>query len=345
MPALAGAAHVVTLTTHDNRVIVNSLEPRGCSAEMEDGRLHVAINGQGVWGHKTDLARWFRLDEAEVRVTNPDVGGGFGMKAMRYPEHFLVALAARETGQTRPLDERADRGDAVGQRGPGSRRDLHAGLRRRPQAGGLQGRQPVEPRGLQLEFGQNIQSSLFSKVLTGTYDVQTVHFRNRGIYTNTIQVDAYRGAGRPEAIYALERVMDFAARSWASTRRSCAARTSSSRTSFPTNPPAASFTMSGNFPSFWTARREADTAGFRRAAGVVGGGRQAAGCSGSAITSNPSSARRTRRRPSRSPKPAPRSMSAPSRTGRGTRRSMPSFCMTRPACRSRRSRSCRATAT
>ncbi len=62
------------------------------------------------------------------------------------------------------------------------------------------------------EFAQGIQSNLFARVLCGPYDIQTAHFRNRGIFTNTTQVDAYRGAGRPEAIYALERVMDFAAR-------------------------------------------------------------------------------------------------------------------------------------
>jgi carbon-monoxide dehydrogenase large subunit len=193
--ALAGAAHVVTLTTHDNRVIVNSLEPRGCSAEMEDGRLHVAINGQGVWGHKTDLAHWFRLDEAEVRVTNPDVGGGFGMKAMRYPEHFLVALAARETG--RPVHWMSERTEAMLSDNAG--RDLDVTCTLGFDADHRLVAYKVDSLSnlgaYNSQFGQNIQSSLFSKVLTGTYDVQTVHFRNRGIYTNTIQVDAYRGAG------------------------------------------------------------------------------------------------------------------------------------------------------
>jgi CO/xanthine dehydrogenase Mo-binding subunit len=83
--------------------------------------------------------------------------------------------------------------------------------------------------------------------------VQTVHFRNRGIYTNTIQVDAYRGAGRPEAIYALERAMDFAARELGVDPAELRRGTSSGRTSFPTNPQAASFTMSGTSPLFWTA--------------------------------------------------------------------------------------------
>ncbi len=210
--ALSSSAHVVTLTTYDNRIIVNSLEPRGCTAEMEDGRLHVAINGQGVWGHQADLVKWVGLGEDDVRVTNPDVGGGFGMKAMRYPEHFLVALAARETG--RPVHWMGDRGESMLSDNGG--RDLNVTCTFGFDADHKLTAYKVDSLSnlgaYNSQFGQNIQSALFSKVLTGTYDVQTVFFRNRGIYTNTTQLDAYRGAGRPEAIYALERTMDYAAR-------------------------------------------------------------------------------------------------------------------------------------
>jgi carbon-monoxide dehydrogenase large subunit len=173
------AAHVVTLTTHDNRVIVNSLEPRGCFAEMEDGRLHVAINGQGVWGHKTDLAKWFGLDEAEVRVTNPDVGGGFGMKAMRYPEHFLVALAARQTGK--PVHWMSERTEAMLSDNAG--RDLDVTCTLGFDADHKLTAYKVDSLSnmgaYNSQFGQNIQSALFAKVLTGTYDVQTSFLRNR----------------------------------------------------------------------------------------------------------------------------------------------------------------------
>ena len=115
----------LTLTTHDNRVIVNSLEPRGCFAEIEEGRLHVAINGQGVWGHKTDLAKWFGVDEAQVRVHQPRC-----RRRLRHegdaltPEHFLVALAARQTG--RPVHWMSDRTEAMlsDNARPRPRRDL-----------------------------------------------------------------------------------------------------------------------------------------------------------------------------------------------------------------------------
>jgi carbon-monoxide dehydrogenase large subunit len=210
--ALKSSAHVVTLTTHDNRVIANSLEPRGTWAELEGDRLHVAINGQGVWGHKADLVGWFGVSDDDIRITNPDVGGGFGMKGQRYPEHFFVALAARDLG--RPVHWMGERTESMLSDNAG--RDLDVTCTLGFDADYRLTAYKVDSLSnlgaYNSEFGQNIQSALFSKVLTGTYDVQTVYFRNRGIYTNTTQVDAYRGAGRPEAIYALERAMDYAAR-------------------------------------------------------------------------------------------------------------------------------------
>jgi aerobic carbon-monoxide dehydrogenase large subunit len=150
--------------------------------------------------------------EDRVRVTNPDVGGGFGMKGMNYPENLLAAHAARTLGRpVRWMGERtesmlSDNGgrDLIVTTTLGFDADLRLVAFRTDSLSNM-GAYPSN-------FGMNIQSSLYAKVLTGTYDVQTYHFRNRGIYTSTTQIDAYRGAGRPEAIYALERAMDFAAR-------------------------------------------------------------------------------------------------------------------------------------
>jgi carbon-monoxide dehydrogenase large subunit len=210
--AMARAAHVITHTSYDNRIIVNSLEPRGCYAEWAEGRLHLAFNGQGVWGAKGDLVRWFGLAADAVRVTNPDVGGGFGMKAMGYPEHFLVAHAARSLG--RPVRWMSERGEAMLSDNAGRDLDVTTTLAFDADLKlvAFQTDSLSNMGAYVSQFGQNIQSSLYAKVLTGTYDVQTYHFRNRAVFTNTTQVDAYRGAGRPEAIYALERAMDFAAR-------------------------------------------------------------------------------------------------------------------------------------
>ena len=210
--ALAAAARTVTLTTHDNRIIVNSMEPRGCFAEVDGDKLHVAVTGQGVWGTKGDLIKWLGLPEGNVRVTNPDIGGGFGMKAMGYPEYGLSALAARTTG--RPVRWIGERTESMLSDNAGRDLDVTCTL-------GFDANNKIvaykvdslsNMGAYNSEFGQGIQSDLFARVLCGPYDIQTMHFRNRGIFTNTTQVDAYRGAGRPEAIYALERVVDFAAR-------------------------------------------------------------------------------------------------------------------------------------
>ncbi|TFL18534.1 xanthine dehydrogenase family protein molybdopterin-binding subunit [Jannaschia formosa] len=211
--ALASAAHRVTLEVEDNRVMVASLEPRGCFAEeMEGGRLHVCVNGQGVWGTKGDLARILKVDKALIRVTNPDVGGGFGMKAMAYPETFLVAHACRVLGQ--PVRWMGDRTESMLSDNAG--RDL----KQKAELGFDADMKLVAYRTTNLAnmgaynsgYAQNIQSELYSKVMMGVYDVQDACMTSTGIFTNTTQVDAYRGAGRPEAIFMLERAMDYAAK-------------------------------------------------------------------------------------------------------------------------------------
>jgi aerobic carbon-monoxide dehydrogenase large subunit len=89
--AFGAAAHRVGLRVRHNRIIANSMEPRGAYAEWDGARLHLCVNGQGVWNQKRQLAVALGLPEDDVRVTNPDVGGGFGMKAMAYPEYVAIA--------------------------------------------------------------------------------------------------------------------------------------------------------------------------------------------------------------------------------------------------------------
>jgi carbon-monoxide dehydrogenase large subunit len=206
------AARVVSLEVPDNRIIVNSLEPRGCYAEWIGDRVHVAVGGQGVWGQKAEIAKLLNLDPEQVRVTNPDVGGGFGMKGFPYPEYTLAAHAARVTGQ--PVRWMSERTEAMLSDNAG--RDLTSlaefafDEENRIIAYRVQTR--CNMGAYNSMYGQFIQSQLFSRVLMGVYDVQTTWLRVEGIYTNTTYVDAYRGAGRPEAIYVLERLIDRAAR-------------------------------------------------------------------------------------------------------------------------------------
>ncbi|MHA6263760.1 xanthine dehydrogenase family protein molybdopterin-binding subunit [Arenibacterium sp. CAU 1754] len=210
--AFEAAAKVVSLEVGDNRIIVNSMEPRGCYAEFDGTRLHLAFGGQGVWGMKDQISTQFGMDKDNVRITNPDVGGGFGMKGMAYPEYFSVAQAARVLG--RPVRWMSDRTEAMLTDNAGrdlvSLGELAFDENNRITAYRVHTRCNLGAYNSQ--FGQPIQSLLFSRVLMGTYDVQTTWLQVEGYFTNTTQVDAYRGAGRPEAIYLLERVMDRAAR-------------------------------------------------------------------------------------------------------------------------------------
>jgi carbon-monoxide dehydrogenase large subunit len=272
--ALAEAAHVVTLTSHDNRVIVNAMEPRGCFAEMDGDRLHLSVNGQGVWAIKKDLAKLLEVAPEQIRVTNPDVGGGFGMKAMVYPEYLLVALATRQLG--RPIRWMAERTESMLSDNAG--RDLSVtctlGFDADYRITAYRVDSLSSMGAYNSEFGQGIQSGLFSKVLCGPYDIQTIAFRNRGIFTNTTQVDAYRGAGRPEAIYALERVMDFAARQLGVDPVDLRRRNFIKPEAFPYTSATGELYDVGEFDRVMRrAEAEADTAGFaaRRAASEARG--------------------------------------------------------------------------
>ncbi|SFR56308.1 xanthine dehydrogenase family protein molybdopterin-binding subunit [Litoreibacter janthinus] len=210
--AFKAAAFTTKVEIGDNRIIANSMEPRGCWAAVEDNRLHVAYSGQGVWGLKGSLASTLGIDKKDVHVTTPDVGGGFGMKAFDYPEYFLVAQAARSLN--RPVRWQADRTESMLSDNAG--RDLvstaELAFDKNHKIIGYRVNAVSNMGAYNSTFAQFIQSDLASKVLMGVYDVQAAYFSNQGIYTNTTQVDAYRGAGRPEAIYVLERAIDYAAR-------------------------------------------------------------------------------------------------------------------------------------
>jgi carbon-monoxide dehydrogenase large subunit len=210
--ALRAAAHVVRLEVLHNRVIVNPMEPRGAWADWDGARLHLCVNGQGVWTQKKELARMLGLAPDAVRVTNPDVGGGFGMKAMTYPEYVVIAQAARMLG--RPVRWMSERGEGMLTDNAG--RDLVAeaemGFDADLRITGYRLRVLSNLGAYNSQFAQAIQSELFSKVLTGVYDIPHAWLNALGVFTNTAPVDAYRGAGRPEAILTIERVMDEAAR-------------------------------------------------------------------------------------------------------------------------------------
>jgi carbon-monoxide dehydrogenase large subunit len=210
--AFASAARTVSLEIPDNRVIANPMEPRGAFAEWDGERLHFCVNGQGVWGDKTLIAKSLGLEPEQVRVTNPDVGGGFGMKGAPYPEHVFLPAAARHLGRAVRWMETRTEAMLTDNQG----RDLVSTCEMAFDADNRITAYRIDTLSnlgaYNSQFGQLIQSDLFAKVAPGVYDIRAFFMRVRGIYTNTVCVDAYRGAGRPEAMYAIERLMDYAAR-------------------------------------------------------------------------------------------------------------------------------------
>jgi aerobic carbon-monoxide dehydrogenase large subunit len=181
------------------------METRAAFAEWDGGRLHLCVNGQGVWVQRNELSRMLGLPRDRIRVTNPDVGGGFGMKGMTYPEYVVIAQAARTLGRPvawvstrtegmltdnagRDLIARAELGFDADHRITAYKVDLVTNL-----------------GAYNSQFGQAIQTELFVKVLTGVYKVPVGMLAATGVYTNSTPIDAYRGAGRPEAILTIER--------------------------------------------------------------------------------------------------------------------------------------------
>lgn len=276
--AFAAAAHRVALRVEHNRIIANAMEPRGAWAEWDGARLHLAFSGQGPWDTKAVLAEMLGLDPGAVRVTNPDVGGGFGMKAMTYPEYIVLAAAARITG--RPVRWMSERTEAMLTDNAG--RDLVSEAEMAFDADhritGYRVKILSNLGAYSSEFGQQIQSSASSRVLTGVYDIRAAFVNAKGIYTNTTPVDAFRGAGRPEAIYTIERVMDRAAEvlgvdPWVLRERNFVR-------AFPYRTVSGETYDTGDFGKVLArVRREADAAGFatRRAEAAARGRRRGLG--------------------------------------------------------------------
>lgn len=212
--AFAAAAHVVGVKIVNPRVVANFMEPRGALAEYDSqaDRLTLHVGSQGVHGQRDQIANGIlKISPEKLRVVTKDVGGGFGTKTFVYREYPLVLEAARRLG--RPVRWQADRsehfvGDAQG-------RDNVTTAQMALDAEGrfLALRVDILGNlgGYLSQFAPYIPW-LGASMATGAYRIDHLHARVRGVYTHTVPVDAYRGAGRPEAAYVLERLVDRCAR-------------------------------------------------------------------------------------------------------------------------------------
>ena len=213
--AFAGAAHVLRLPLVNNRLVVNSMETRGVIAAYDPGdeRFTVWSSTQGSHALKNWLAKVIlKLPPERIRVITPDVGGGFGMKGFLYPEQVVAVWAARKVG--RPVKWIGERSDAF-------QTDTHG----RDQVSEVALALDADGRFLALKvdtianlgaylssYSTYIPTIASCPMLAGLYRTAAIHARVRCVFTNTVPVDAYRGAGRPEAAFLLERAVDAAAR-------------------------------------------------------------------------------------------------------------------------------------
>lgn len=210
--AFAGADQVVAVELVNNRVIPNSMETRGAIALMDNGRLTLHVSCQGVHMLRRMLAaQIFNVPEQDVHVLCHDVGGGFGMKIFMYPEYVATLFAARQLD--RPVKWIAERSEAFVSDTHG--RDhisrLQLALDKDAKILGLRVNTIANMGAYLSQAGPFVATDAGVAMLVGCYDIPAAHVEVKGIFTNTAPVDAYRGAGRPEAIYAIERLMDVAA--------------------------------------------------------------------------------------------------------------------------------------
>ncbi len=212
--AFAKAAHVTRLELINNRLVANAMEPRAAVAEFDkgEGLLTVHTCTQGPWAFRDALAANLGLAPDKVRVVTPDVGGGFGMKAMFYPEYTMAAFAAQKLG--RPVKWTSDRSEAFLSDSMGRDHVTTAEL-------AFDGNKRILAMRVNTIASMGAYYYLFApfiptmaalKVLPGVYDIPALSYGVKAVFNNTVPVDAYRGAGRPESIYCIERIIEKAAR-------------------------------------------------------------------------------------------------------------------------------------
>jgi len=240
----------VNLTVDNQRLAPVTLEPRAGAAEFDavSGRLTLHASSQSPSGKQKLLAEMLRLPPETVRVRVGDVGGGFGMKAMLYAEDVVCAYAARKLRRT--VRWRAARNEDFQAAGHGRDQLADAALAVDRDGRVLALRVRITGNIGAYAYGPAaiINIGLAPKVITGVYHVPALDVRGQAVLTNTNIVAAYRGAGRPEAIYLIERLMDLAAIAAGLSQDEIRRRNLIQPASMPYRTPMGETFDSGNFP-------------------------------------------------------------------------------------------------
>ena len=211
--AFEAADHVVELELVNNRLVVNTIEPRGALGDYDAAaeRYILYTNSQHVFAARAIIAGILKVEEDRLRVISRDLGGGFGMKYFTYPEQVLVTWAARKMGRpVRWLSERTEGFLSDTQARDHVTRAALA-LDERGRFLGLRVRTLGNLGAYVSNFGPISPTLLYTRMLANAYSTPAIHAEVEGVLTNTVFTDAYRGAGIPEANYVVERLVDKAA--------------------------------------------------------------------------------------------------------------------------------------
>ena len=213
--AIASAAHVTEMKIINNRLVPNPMEPRAALGVYDDAEDHYTLwtTSQNPHVARLVLSAFYNVaPENKLRVIAPDVGGGFGSKIYIYPEEIVCLWASKRTGV--PVKWNCDRTEAFLTDAHG--RDHVSTIKMAFDANnkitGFKVDTIANLGAYMSLFSSSVPTYLYATLLSGQYNIPAIHANVRTVYTNTVPVDAYRGAGRPEATYLLERVMETAAR-------------------------------------------------------------------------------------------------------------------------------------
>ncbi|GGA75736.1 carbon monoxide dehydrogenase [Nitratireductor aestuarii] len=211
--AFARADLRVNISFYNNRLVANYMETRAAIGEWKDdeGRFVLTVGSQGVHSFQEILADVFGLPKQKLRVITPDVGGGFGTKGFVFREYALVLEAAKRIG--RPVKWLSDRTEhfLTDSQGRDNFVTAEMALDKSGRFLGIRVELLSNLGAYVHQFGPFIATGGIT-MTTGVYDIQAMDVTVKGVYTNTCPVDAYRGAGRPEAAFLIEKLVEECAR-------------------------------------------------------------------------------------------------------------------------------------
>ncbi len=213
--AFQSAAHVTKLDIVNNRLVPNAIEPRAAIGEYDSGTGHFTLwnTSQNPHVARLVIAAFIGMaPEHKLRVIAPDVGGGFGSKIFIYPEEVVALWASKRVG--RPVKWVAERSESFLSDAHGRDHVTHAEMAfdRDGKIVGLRARTIANLGAYMSTFSSSVPTYLYATLLSGQYNIPNIYCEVDAVYTNTVPVDAYRGAGRPEATFVVERLVEAAAR-------------------------------------------------------------------------------------------------------------------------------------